>query len=232
MTIILVDIVFVIGAYLLGSLPVLYWIGRIKGFDLRQEDDMHQALWRKVGYAAGLTGILWDIFKGPIPPLIARWLGFDVLIIGLSGLAVVSGQMWPVFNKFYGKERGNTTGIGASFGIAPLAMGLAVIPIAVGALMRLASSMRRHSEAVTDRLKFSGVSNSLPLGMLIGFEILPLIAWRLHEDPVVIGTFAALFALIIFRRLTADLGKDFESDPPPRMASVLKNRFLYDRSYP
>ncbi len=45
------EVSFVIGAYLLGSLPVLYWIGRARGFDLSRDEDLHQVLWREVGYA-------------------------------------------------------------------------------------------------------------------------------------------------------------------------------------
>ena len=72
----LVEVLFIVCAYLFGSLPVLYWIGRAKGFDLNpKEKDLHQALWREVGYTEGLAGILWDALKGPIPPLMA-WLLF------------------------------------------------------------------------------------------------------------------------------------------------------------
>jgi len=129
---VLVDVVFVAGAYLFGSLPVLYWIGLMKGFDLRQEDDMHQALWRKVGFIEGSAGVLWDIFKGPIPPLVAQFLlELDILIVGLSGLAVVAGQMWPVFLRFDSGEKGNTTGLGVTLAISPPTLGILDIHRAV-----------------------------------------------------------------------------------------------------
>ena len=226
-----IDIAFIIGTYLFGSLPVLHWIGKVNGFDLSNEDDLHAALWRKVGPAEGLAGVLWDIFKGLMPPLLARWLGLDIIVIGLCGLAAVIGQMWPIFHRFYGKERGNTTGIGAAFGIAPIAMGIAAIPIAIGALMRLFSAIRKRSTTIQKRLKFPGVSDSMPVGMFIGFLILPLVAWFLNQTPAIIWTFLALFFLIIFRRLTADLMQDIREDSNPNIASILKNRFLYDRSY-
>ena len=101
------EVALILGAYLLGSLPVLYWIGRMRGFDLRKEYDMHLSLWRKVGYKEGLAGILWDLFKGSIPPLIAWGLDMSPLVVGISGLAVVAGQMWPVFLAFQNGEKGN-----------------------------------------------------------------------------------------------------------------------------
>ena len=227
----LTEILFVIGAYLFGSVPVLFWIGKLNGFDLRQDSDMHLSLWRKVGYKEGLAGILWDLFKGPVPPVTAWLLDFDILIIALSGLAVVAGQMWPIFLCFQNGEKGNTTGIGASFGIAPLAMGIAAIPIAIGALLRAMPALRKNSQKDTDSFKFSGVSNSMPLGMLTGFTLLPIVAWYLDQDPVIVWAFVGLYAMIIFRRLTADLTEELREGLKANLASVLKNRFLYDRSY-
>jgi glycerol-3-phosphate acyltransferase PlsY len=228
---ILAEVFFVIGAYLLGSLPVLYWIGRARGFDLSRDEDLHQALWREVGYAEGLAGVLWDIFKGPLPPLLAWLFNFDTVVVGLSGLAVVAGQMWPIFTRFYGKERGNTTGLGTAVAIDPLSLGYALIPVAIGALMRVTSSMRKLEEKATKRLKFSGKSDSMPLGMLAAFLILPLAAWGLHEDAAIVWSFVGLFVLIVLRRLTADLKEDLGSDLHPNINSILKNRFLYDRSH-
>jgi len=227
----LVNAILIIGAYVLGSLPVIYWIGKMRGFDLRQEYDMHLALWRKVGFVEGLAGILWDILKGAIPPLVAWRLDFGVLIVALSGLAAVVGQMWPIFIWLNKGEKGNSTGLAAALVISPPALGIALIPIAIGAFMKVISSMRESGKTASQRLKFSGVSNSVPLGMLTGIVILPLAAWGLHQVPAVIGTLAALSALIIFRRLTANLKKDLEIDQRPNMASIFKNRFLYDRSY-
>ena len=227
----LAEVTFIIGAYLLGSLPVLSWIGSARGFDMNLDEDLHQVLWREVGYAEGLAGVLWDVIKGPVPPLLAWWYDFDILVIGLSGLAVTAGQMWPVFTRFYGKERGNTTGLGAALGIAPLTLGFALIPVAIGGGIRVISSLMKADKTTAERLKLPGMSDSMPLGMLAAFAALPLIAWRLDEDATTIWIFVALFAMIIFRRLTADLTRDLASVPRPNIAPVLMNRFLYDRSY-
>ncbi len=224
------EVLFILGAYLLGSLPVLYWIGKARGFELSRDEDLHGALWRDVGYAEGLAGISWDVIKGPVPPLLAWALDFSSVTIGLSGLAVTAGQMWPVFTRFYGKERGNTTGLGSALAIAPLALAFALIPLAIGGALRTSSSLRKAKGVAGQRLKFAGVSNAMPLGMLGSFVALPLAAWLLGEDAATVGTFGAMFAMIMIRRLTADLRKDLAADPPPNAASVLKNRFLYYRS--
>ena len=35
------NILWIIGAYLYGAVPVVYLIGRLRGVDLSQEEDMH-----------------------------------------------------------------------------------------------------------------------------------------------------------------------------------------------
>ena len=64
------DVALVMGAYLLGSLPYMLLLGRARGFDLSQEEDLHMALWRKVGRLEGFSGVLVDILKGVIPIII------------------------------------------------------------------------------------------------------------------------------------------------------------------
>ncbi|MFO8101625.1 MAG: glycerol-3-phosphate acyltransferase [Dehalococcoidia bacterium] len=228
----IIDAVLIAGAYLFGSLPVVFWIGKANGIDIRREFDAHSSLWKKSGYKQGLAAILWDIFKGPVFPLIAWGLDFSSATIGLCGLAVVSGQMWPIFLGFQHGEKGNTTGIGASFAIAPIATSFAVIPVAAGAFTRAfkgKGKMIPGSEGDDSRL--AGVSDSMPLGMLAGFAVLPISAWLCHKETALVWTFTALFFLIVFRRMTASLLPEIRGGLKASLASVLWNRFLYDRSY-
>lgn len=225
------NILLVTGAYLFGSLPVLYWIGLWRGVDLRKEYDMHLSLWRKVGYKEGLSGILFDIFRGPVFPLIAWGLDMSKLTIGLSGLAVVAGQMWPLFHGFRYGGKGNTVGVGAAFAMVPLPMAWATISIALGAFMRALPKLRRSAKKDADRFKFSGVSNSMPLGMFGGFGILPLTAWLLDEEMPMVWCLVGLFAMLMIRRLTADLRKDMKEGFKTGLGSVLLNRFFLDRNY-
>ena len=90
------SILLVIGSYFLGGIPLQYLLGRLKGVDLRNEYDMHIGLFRKVGPALGLIGVIGDIAKGIVPVLIANLMGWDALVAGLAGLAVLIGQMWSV----------------------------------------------------------------------------------------------------------------------------------------
>ena len=228
------EVGYILGAYLLGSLPVLYIIGRLKGFDLRGED-MHLGLWRKVGYVEGATGIIWDIGKGALLPLVALlWLDLGVTVASLSALAVLIGMMWPVFLRFEG-EKGNSTGTGAAGGLllgvhAPLALGLFLIPIGAGGLTRAALSLRKPDASLGERFRFSGQSVVMPLGMITGFALLPILSWLLHsQDMILTWVFLGMFVLIVIKRLTAGLSEDLKSDGDKK--SILLNRLLYDRSY-
>jgi glycerol-3-phosphate acyltransferase PlsY len=228
------EIGYILGAYLIGSLPVLYIIGRLRGFDLRGED-MHLGLWRKVGYVEGAAGIIWDVGKGAMLPLIALlWLDFGVTVASLSGLAVLVGMMWSVFLRFEG-EKGNSTGTGVAGGLllgvhAPLALGLFFIPVAAGGFTRAALSLRKPDAPLGERFRFSGQSVVMPLGMIIGFAILPLLSWLFHsQDMILTWVFLAMFVLIIIKRLTAGLREDLKSTGDKK--SILLNRMLYDRSY-
>ena len=58
------ELVLLLGSYLLGAFPLLYLLGRFRGVDLRQEEDMHIGLWRKVGRVEGALGIGGDFAKG------------------------------------------------------------------------------------------------------------------------------------------------------------------------
>lgn len=223
----LADIALILGAYLLGSLPHLSALGRLGGIQL--EDDWHISLWRRGGRLLGVTGILIEFIKGVTPVLIGRGLDFSLPVVVLAGLAAVSGQMWPVFNGFDG-EKGNSIGLAVAAALAPKPLLIALVPIAVGALIRTVPRLLDASHSLGERLMLGGPpSRSLPLGMGVGFIMLPFASWWLGEPWVVTSGFFVLFILIMIRRLTAGLRGELEVGTNIR--GMLINRLLYDRSF-
>lgn len=219
----------VIGAYLLGSFPLLYLIGRLRGVDLRQYEDMHIALWRHVGRLEGFIGVVFDFAKGVIAVLVAREVfDFSPVWVAVAGVVAVVGQMWPVFLKFDG-EKGNSTGLAMSGALATNAMLIALVPVAIGFAVRTIPRFRQSGQTLDDKLKFGGPpSLSLPLGMAIAFAVLPLAAWLVGQPLGVILALVALFVLILIRRLTAGLREDLRK--PNWNTGMLWNRLLFDRS--
>lgn len=221
------DVALVLGAYLLGSLPHLSVLGKLRGVDL--EGDLHISLWRRGGRLVGTIGILGEFAKGAIPVLVGKSLGFDLSIVVLAGLVAVSGQMWPVFSRFDG-EKGNSVGLAMAGALAPKLLFITLVPIVIGVAIKIVPRLLDTSQSLNERLKFGGSpSRSLPLGMAIGFLLFPVASWVLGEPPVITSGYIALFLLIMVRRLTAGLRGDLARNTGIR--GILINRLLYDRSY-
>jgi glycerol-3-phosphate acyltransferase PlsY len=116
-------------AYLLGSMPFGYWIGRLRGVDLRAEGSGNtgatNAL-RVLGRKLGVLVMALDIGKGTVAVLIAAQLGGTGTEV-LAATAAVIGHAFPVFLSFKG-GKAVATGAGAMLGLAPIT---AVIAFAV-----------------------------------------------------------------------------------------------------
>jgi len=144
-------IILALGSYLFGSLPVVQLLAVLRGLNPDREADLHLALWRKVGYGWGGLAVAWDIAKGVLAPLSAWLLGFSTSVMVLAGLAVVAGQMWPIFTRFQG-EKGNSTGIGMASFISPQAFGLGLVPIVLGVAFRIPPGRLGLGSAAGDSL--------------------------------------------------------------------------------
>jgi glycerol-3-phosphate acyltransferase PlsY len=214
------DILFVIGAYLVGSLPQLYLLARLGGYDT--EGDLHMNLWRQGGRLFAAIGLAFDFAKGIIVILVGRTLEMDTAVIALGGLAVVSGQMWPVFFRFDG-EKGNTTGLAMVATQTPGAFLVALTPVVIALVIRTVPRLLNSEPAIGGR-----PSLSLPLGVAIAFTVLPLAAWIMGEASVVSWSYVGLLCLIMLRRVTAGLTADLNDGGSK--TGIFINRVLYDRS--
>jgi len=225
-----IDVLLVVGAYLYGAFPVVYLLGRMRGYDLRQEEDMHSGLWHKVGRVEGFSGIAWDVVKGGIAVALVDVL-LDVdrgTVVGV-GVAVVAGMMWSVFLGFEG-EKGNTTSLGVAGALSYQALPFCLVPILLGVGIRTVPRLLDSKQALDERLKFGGPpSLSLPLGMLVAFALFPVGCWWVGESWETIGGAIAIFCLIVIKRVTDGLLPDLRTAGNKK--SVLLNRVLIDRSY-
>lgn len=224
------DVLLIIGAYILSAIPVVYLLGRLRGFDLSKEEDMHISLWHKVGRLEGFTGIAWDVVKGGVAVvLLDKFTGYGWGTIAGVGVAMIVGLMWPVFLRGRG-EKANTTGLGISAAFSYQAMPFLLGPILVGILIRTVPRFLAPGQSMSERLKFGGPpSLSLPLGMLFGFGLFPLGCWFMGQPGEVVIASAIIFVLIIIKRITAGLKEDLKT--ASNKTSVVINRALFDRSY-
>lgn len=202
---------FLVGAYLLGSLPVVYLIGRLRGVDLRKVGTGNVGggnLWLNVGPFEGLLGGVADVSKGIVPVMLARYWGLGPWVAALAGMAGIAGQMWPIFLKFRG-GRGNSACLGAALALTPWGLLVAAIPMVMGGAVRNASILFRHNVSLSQRLRFQGrTTRAVPLGMLLGFATLPVASWLFQEDSATIAGCLGILLLTVLRRIMAGLASD------------------------
>ncbi len=105
----------IICAYLIGSFPTGYIVGRLRlGVDIREIGSRSMGamnVFYKVGFAEGLLVLAVDIGKGAAAVALARWLGVPVVAQLFAGAAAVLGHGFTIFLKFRG-GRGGATCIG------------------------------------------------------------------------------------------------------------------------
>jgi len=218
------DVVLILGSYLLGSMPHLSLLAKLRHVEL--DGDFHQNLWSRAGKVTGVLGLLGEFVKGILPVLIGRALDFNLAIIGLAGLAAVCGQMWPVFSKFDG-EKGNSIALAMAMALVPKSNLVALIPVIIAILIRTVPRLVAKSSG--DKPIVGGApSISLPLGMAICFLLLPIITWYFGEPMEIVWCLVALFILLMVRRLTAGLRHDLKAGGDVKR--ILINRLLFDRA--
>lgn len=147
MTISLENIVLLLLAYLLGSIPTSVWVGQIfYKTDVREYGSGNAGAtntFRVLGPAAGVPVLIFDIFKGwlavKMPFVFAEALPGSIPFINLQlvlGVAALIGHIFPVYVGFRGGK-----GIATLLGIV-LAMHLhgALVAIGVFVIMLFASN--------------------------------------------------------------------------------------------
>jgi len=96
----------IVTAYLLGSIPSAYIVGRLlKGVDMREVGDGWMgtnATVRRLGIACGITVGFMDLGKGATAVILAQVLDAPLIIMLLAGLAAVAGHNWSIFIAFKG----------------------------------------------------------------------------------------------------------------------------------
>lgn len=119
-------ILFIIIAYLLGSIPSALIIGKMKyGIDIREHGSGNLGAtntFRVLGKKAGIIVTLADIFKGTLATLIPLFAAYfiDIEVSRLFiGLFAVLGHTFPLFAGFKG-GKAVATSAGIILGVAPL----------------------------------------------------------------------------------------------------------------
>jgi len=127
--------IFVLLAYLLGSIPNSVWIGKFfYNVDVREFGSGNAGAtntFRVLGKRAGIPVLIFDILKGTLAVTLSYFSGFNTtsiefidLQLGL-GVAALIGHIFPVFAGFRG-GKGVATILGVVLCILPLACALSL----------------------------------------------------------------------------------------------------------
>lgn len=123
-----------LGAYLLGAVPVGIILAAMKGADPRKVGSGNIGatnVMRAAGKKMGILTLIGDILKGFIPTIIALLMRQPQYIVALMGFAAFMGHIFPVYLKFRG-GKGVATAVGVYLAISPLAV---LINVAIFALV-------------------------------------------------------------------------------------------------
>jgi glycerol-3-phosphate acyltransferase PlsY len=166
-------------AYLLGSIPSGYVLGKLSGVDVRQAGSGNVGatnVARAVGKRQGVLTLLADVLKGMAPVAIGLWMQLQPETIAMVASAVFLGHLYPIFLEFRG-GKGVATGLGALLIIAPMATMLLVgVFVAVAFPTRLVS-----------------------LSSIIAAALAPLVLWMFFQPPAIVWMGAFLAAMIVWR---------------------------------
>ncbi len=137
------SIIVIVGAYLVGSIPVGLLLVRVTtGKDVRQIGSGRTGgtnSLRAAGPWVALLVVVCDVLKGLLPVLLARAVVGNPVVEALAGVAAVTGHNYSVFIGFKGGA-GTMTNIGGAIGLWPWSVAVvAAVGIPVVAVTRQAS---------------------------------------------------------------------------------------------
>jgi acyl phosphate:glycerol-3-phosphate acyltransferase len=163
-----IDILLVIGAYLLGSVSSAIIVCRLMGLpDPRTQGSNNPGatnVLRFGGRKAAAVTLLGDSLKGLLPVLACHLLQRDELTLALVGLAAFFGHLYPVFFGFKG-GKGVATALGVQFGWHWM----------IGAAVALVW------------LFMAKVANVSSLAALISMALAPVFVWLVWPHPALVG---------------------------------------------
>lgn len=184
--------IFIIVAYLLGSIPTSVWVGKFFfNKDVRDYGSGNAGATntvRVLGYGAGIPVLLFDVFKAWLAVFASmHWFEWntsgDTLVYFniIIGIAAVIGHIYPIYIGFRG-GKGVATLAGTALALFPLAFLSSLITfIVVVAITRYVS------------LGSMAAAFVFPLFLIFVFDY--------HSTPlIVLGIFASVFLVFTHRK--------------------------------
>ena len=173
-------------AYLAGSFPTAWLVGRAFGVDLRHEGSGNLGgtnAYRVLGPAGGIPVIVVDILKGYVPAaFFPTWDGTAYGQLALVyGLLAIIGHVWPIWLRFVG-GKGVATGAGVLIALAPFAAVIATL-VWLG-LVALTRTVSIASLGAATVVPLSSALTDEPLSTTIFCTAVAAFVWWTHRSNV------------------------------------------------
>jgi len=173
-------------AYLVGSFPTAWLVGRAFGVDLRVEGSGNLGgtnAYRVLGPGGGIPVIVVDILKGYVPTaFFPNWDGSGIGQLALLyGLLAIIGHVWPIWLRFRG-GKGVATGAGVLVALAPFAALLATL-VWLG-LVALTRTVSIASLGAATVVPLSAALTDEPLSTTIFCVGVAVFVWWTHRSNV------------------------------------------------
>lgn len=194
------NVIYIVAAYLIGSVPFGYLAGRLNGLDLREHGSCNIGATnavRVLGKKWGIPVFICDFLKGYVPLLLMKLhLGGDATQFSAADMgwflgvlfALVLGHTFTCFLKFKGGKGVATTG-GCLFAVSPL---VGAVSVASWVLMML---LTRY---VSLSSMFAGV------GMMVTavYVFYMMDGTMSVADSMVLGLLGFIFLLVVWKHRT------------------------------
>lgn len=176
-------LVFVLPAYLLGSLPFAVIVSKAFGLaDPRSFGSKNPGatnVLRSGNKLAALLTLFGDAAKGWLAMWLAQLAGADALGVAAAGLAAFLGHLFPVFLKFRG-GKGVATALGVLAGFSGwLALACVGMWVAVAAITRYSSLAALAAAALAPLAAWQLVDQQTAQAVLV---MSLLLVWRHKEN--------------------------------------------------
>ncbi|MEP6781020.1 MAG: glycerol-3-phosphate 1-O-acyltransferase PlsY, partial [Gemmatimonadaceae bacterium] len=181
----------VVAAYLVGSFPTAYLVGKGYGIDLRTVGSGNLGatnVLRSIGWKAGLLVYVVDMVKGVLPVVlfptvasVAKGWPWGVVF----GIAAIMGHVRPIFLLGKGGGKGVATASGVFLGLAPIPALIAFVVFVV----------------------VTSVSRYVSLGSLIGAVSLVIAMWFQEAEFSALFIVTATVAAFVFYTHRANIAR-------------------------
>ncbi len=184
--IMILDVMLIVGAYVLGSIPFGVLVSRAcGGVDVRRVGSGNIGatnVLRAVGKGAAAFTLLGDIGKGAAAIGLGRWFGMSATLLAVMALAAVFGHLLPLFTGFRG-GKGVATTLGVVLAAMPAVGGLLLlIWLIVAATWRYSSLAALSAMAAMPVLTWL-LDGRLPM-LTLSMILVVVVFWRHRENIV------------------------------------------------